>query len=926
MKLTYPLMQSFRRPAILILILLSVLTSLQAQTIFWSDNFDAPAGGPTFNNDGVGWSGSTATPGGGTNGSILGISDVWVIGATNSPANICVGTGNKLYIEAQGSGTANRYESDINTDKLDATPNISTVGVTGITMVFSWRCNGVAGSDYGLIGLSSNGGTTWNWLPTQYQGQSTCQLNDSIAIPNTYQGISNFKIAFRFISNSTSCSTCDPPFNVDNIQLIGTVASSGCPLTISGQTSTNPTCHGSNDGTITITATNGTGITYTINSGTPVSNSTGTFTGLAPGTYTVSVAETCTTNGTNIILTDPAAVPAPTATNNGPVCVGDTLKLFATTVASATYAWTGPNSFSVQNPVKSNAVLGDAGTYSVVATVGSCHSAAGTTTVVVNALPASPTAANNGPLCTGDTLKLTATTVGGATYSWTGPNNFSTQNPVKPNSAVGDAGTYSVVATVGNCHSAAATTLVVINLTPASPVAANNGPLCVGDSLKLTATTVAGATYSWTGPNNFNTQNPVKNPVAITDSGVYTVITTQGTCHSTPVTTDVVISPPPATPVAGNNGPACEGTSVQLTATNTGTSYTWTGPNNFSVQNPGIASVALSDAGTYTVVTHIGSCSSGSATTTLVVNPSPAAPVASNTGPVCAGDSIRLNASTVNGATYSWTGPNNFSVQNPSILVTTSADSGTYSVVATIGSCSSSAATTTAVVNPTPVAPIVTASDTVICLNDSAQICIPATFSTYAWNNNNSGTNCIYASQAGNYYVTVTDAHGCSVESANHLHLTVRSAPQISITQNGDTLTCNTTGTVQWYIGNTAITGATSNIYVAQQSGQYSVQLTDSNGCSAKSTAVSVTVVGIAAIVNELNFNIYPNPVSDQLTIDLGNFIPAPKMQIEIFDIAGRRVQQSKIESAVTKLNVANLNSGVYMIRIGSIVRKFVRE
>ena len=45
-------------------------------------------------------------------------------------------------------------------------------------------------------------------------------------------------------------------------------------------------------------------------------------------------------------------------------------------------------------------------------------------TVTVNPTPATPTAGNNGPVCTGSTLSLTASTITGATYSWTGPNGF----------------------------------------------------------------------------------------------------------------------------------------------------------------------------------------------------------------------------------------------------------------------------------------------------------------------------------------------------------------------------------------------------------------------------------------------------------------------------------------------------------------------
>src|SRR6185503_15054856 len=118
----------------------------------------------------------------------------------------------------------------------------------------------------------------------------------------------------------------------------------------------------------------------------------------------------------------------------------------------------------------------------VTITVNGCTSSAGSTNVVVNAIPATPTAANGGPYCAGATISLSTATVAGATYSWTGPNGFtsSQQNPTRANATTADAGAYSVTITVNGCASAAGTTNVVVNATPATPTASNGGPYCEG--------------------------------------------------------------------------------------------------------------------------------------------------------------------------------------------------------------------------------------------------------------------------------------------------------------------------------------------------------------------------------------------------------------------------------------------------------------
>jgi hypothetical protein len=79
--------------------------------------------------------------------------------------------------------------------------------------------------------------------------------------------------------------------------------------------------------------------------------------------------------------------------------------------------------------------------------------------------PPAPTAGNNSPVFAGMTLNLTASTVPGASYVWTGPNGFSStsQNPSIVNADTNAAGLYSVTAAVGGCVSASAVTLVTVN-------------------------------------------------------------------------------------------------------------------------------------------------------------------------------------------------------------------------------------------------------------------------------------------------------------------------------------------------------------------------------------------------------------------------------------------------------------------------------
>ncbi|HKD11583.1 MAG TPA: choice-of-anchor tandem repeat GloVer-containing protein [Thermoanaerobaculia bacterium] len=326
-----------------------------------------------------------------------------------------------------------------------------------------------------------------------------------------------------------------------------------------------------------------------------------------------------------VTLSTCTAPPAPTAGNNGPICAGSTLQLTATTVAGATYAWTGPNGFTstAQNPSIANATTAASGTYTVHAIVGGCSSAAATTTATVNAIPAAPTAGNNGPICAGSTLQLTATTVSGATYAWAGPNGFTStlQNPSIANATTAATGTYTVHAIVGSCSSAAATTTATVSAKPSAPTASNNGPICAGQDLHLTASTIAGATYSWTGPNGFTSsvQNPVITAATTAASGTYSVVAIVGGCASAPATTTATVRAGPSAVIttAGAVCPNSSGHPASVPDAGAGAAYAWSITNGTITAGAGTRSITFSTGsmgplGLSVTVTNASGCSANS--------------------------------------------------------------------------------------------------------------------------------------------------------------------------------------------------------------------------------------------------------------------------------------------------------------------------
>jgi hypothetical protein len=334
-----------------------------------------------------------------------------------------------------------------------------------------------------------------------------------------------------------------------------------------------------------------------------------------------------------------------------------------------------------------------------------------------------------------------------------------------------------------------------------------------------------------------------------------------------------VVCTPPTTPTAGNNGPICAGSTLNLTAsTVAGATYSWTGPNGFTsaVQNPSIANATTAASGTYSVRATVSGCQSAAGTTTATVNPAPAAPTASNNGPICAGSTLNLTASTVAGATYSWTGPNGFTsaVQNPSIANATTAASGTYSVRATVSGCQSAAGTTTATVNANPATPTITPSPASVCASSTGnQASGPAGAASYAWTIGNGTitsaaniqtiTYTAGVSGAVTLNLTVTNASSCT--ASNSASVTINPNPDATITAPAG-VAANSTGntasvpvtpgaTYAWTIVNGTVTagaGTSSITFTAGASGTVDLSVTvTASGCSSTGNqSVSINPVG----------------------------------------------------------------------------------
>jgi gliding motility-associated-like protein len=281
--------------------------------------------------------------------------------------------------------------------------------------------------------------------------------------------------------------------------------------------------------------------------------------------------------------------------------------------------------------------------------------------VQVRALPAAPAVFNDGPACAGDDVFVQAAGISGATYHWTGPNGFVSNNQTFGllNVTAADAGAYTLTIFVNGCNSLPTTTTVGVNALPVIASVSNNGPLCEGDPLNLSASVPSGVNFEWTGPNGFSSTSAtpsILNVREVDHQGFYGLVVVDPVtgCRSAMVSTLVMINTLPQAGFIFNPGPVCEGDSVILQGPSVlGGTYAWTGPNDFRAggRNAVIRNLSSASVGTYTLTITANSCS-----VILTTDVSVRVPAATSVHPdttIELGSGLRLYAT--GGVLYQWT-------------------------------------------------------------------------------------------------------------------------------------------------------------------------------------------------------------------------------------------------------------------------------
>lgn len=830
---------------------------------------------------------------------------ITVLGApvlTITPASATICAGNSTTLTGSGATTYTWLPSGTTTASSIVTPTTTTtytlLGSNGGTCISSKTVNltvnsvpsvSVSASPSAICSgnsstLSASGATTYSW--------NTGSTTSAIVVTPTTSTTYTVTGANGTCTNTGTISVNVTASPVVNITPASATICSGNSTTLTGSGATSYTWM---PGSLTTTS-----VVLT-----PTANTIYTLTGangICSNTKTVSI----TVNSTPIV--NVSATPTV-------ICSGSNATLTAS--GATTYSWNTGATTAVVVVTPSITT-----TYTVTGANGTCTNTK-TVSVSVNPKPATPVATSNSPLCAGSTLSLSASTIAGASYAWTGPNAFNstTQSPTILAATSAASGVYSVVATVAGCSSNNGTTSVVVNGLPTVTITANPANVCPGSTSTITAVGSGPApfTYSWsTGATSASITRSVTGVVTVTLTNGNGCSSTQSYTLNSAAGLTVTATPNPAT--------ICSGSSATITATGAST-YTWnTGATT------AVIVITPSVTTTYTVVGTSGTCSGGTIVTLSVSTP----PTIANAGTsqtICS-TSTTLNANTPSVGTGAWSvvsGSGTITTPTSANSSVTGIGTGTniFQWTITNGACSS---TSTVAINASAPPTVANAGTSqTICASSGTLTGNTPSLGAGIWTlvagmatitNPTSPTTGVTGLGTGNNVFQWSISNGVCPASTSTVSINSSSAPSI-VAFTSSTLIC---------VGQTAIlTASSSATSYTWSTGSNSVSTTDTPSVTATYTVYASNAagcVGSATVTQNVspclgiennngvvtNYGVYPNPTRIEISVTLEKV--SESTFVEVYNSIGQLINKQLAKETLVKINLSEQADGVYHVRI----------
>jgi serine protease len=509
-------------------------------------------------------------------------------------------------------------------------------------------------------------------------------------------------------------------------------------------------------------------------------------------------------------------------------------------------------------------------------------------------------------LCAGNSVQFTDQSTNLPTsYTWTFPGGTpSISSDPSPSVTYNTPGTYNVTLAVSNAYGQDQLVMnnaITVNASPVIVLNSATVQLCEGSAATLSA---SGAnSYSWSPAIGLSSTTGASVSASPTASTTYTVTGTSNGCTAMAIST-VTVSPVPPVPqlISGDdvgfvmlNTPAVQG------------SYP------YALPGAGWGSPALTSLSVEAEMVIARSNSNDSLLCSAAFN---ADQVAGRIAVVYRGDcefgNKALNAQ--NAGAVGVIVVNN--VADPVTIEMGSGVGGASVTVPVVMVSQQVGATINAAVrsgNAKAVLGRFHGGDLSICPLQSLRLATQAGQYAYQWSNgDNSAVSII--STGGEHSVTVFNEGGCSSTSAV-INVTVFDVTQPIITDNGSSLNANAPGSFyQWYIDGAPVENFHGPELPHQGPGNYTVEVTDANGCITQSEPYTMIAVGMADI-EDTGIWAWPIPTTDILNINL----PAASSAgvIDVMAADGRKVMTISVKANETsvRMDVSSLAAGTYIAR-----------
>jgi len=410
------------------------------------------------------------------------------------------------------------------------------------------------------------------------------------------------------------------------------------------------------------------------------------------------------------------------------------------------------------------------------------------------------------------------------------------------------------------------------------------------------------------------------------------------------------------TPYAYTNSPTtiCTGDTAVLNAVQgTGYNYSWM-ESGIAIAGATNATYNATSAGSYTCTISASNCASVTTAPAIniTVNAAPTSAIVlptNDTAYRCLGVPFTLKADTGNGTnTYQWY-RNGTVITNAFVDTFTVINGGgllinTYTVETFGSGCSigTLSAPFTLYSYTAPTAAITASTQSFCNVGETAVLTTDiGSVNTYQWSLNGSiiagaQSNVYTATALGSYTVTVDNGY-CPIATSNPLQITLSNI-SAGFTYNagaGTTIAFTNTSidavSYSWTFGDgTGVTTTQNPTHVFADTLVHTVTLivTSAGGCKDTITQViDVHPSGIYEVNNSNAIGVYPIPTSDNITITVNeNLLPTKAETGFIYNTLGEVVKTFTITKTTQTIDISNLDAGSYMLRIGNINKRIVKE